>query len=262
MEKPDSEVTGYAIEWKVEPSLWRGGETKTLRRVGIEFILYGERIRAEIKGVNINQEDFDKKATGIAQTVTLAYGLTKDTHFSLKRHKLENLKDEVWSPLIVCKSRVRIQSSFAIIVRDAKGNIVRDTEEAAQEFAWEIIGHSAKDVTLKGALNYYWLASEGTNQLATAGNLYMAMEELLARFNEGKKKKDWRWEEVTNQLVQFNSKLARDNLSALKQLHRGRHAFDDNGNKNRPLTHEELVRYKRLVREYLLAYVEWLKKRS
>ena len=251
MEKTDSEATGYAIEWKVEPPLWRGGETKTLRRVGIEFILYGERIRAEIKGVNINQEDFDKKATEIAQTVVLAYRLTKDAYFDLKRVKLELLNKGEWSPLVVCRSRVRIHSSIAFTVKDAEGNVIRDSEREAQELAWLILAFTEKDVTLNGALNYYWLALKEADQLATAGNLYMAMEEL------------WNNPEFRN-LKGLAKKLGlpHNKLKRVRQMtNEGRHAFVAR-RQAKPLTPGQIKECKQGVRELILAYVEWLQKRS
>jgi len=258
MEKADSKVTGYAIEWKVEPSLWSEDEKETVELDRIAFTLYAKRIRGETTDVSLDKDQFWQQAEALVKRVVKpSYVLPFGREFRLKEPEKWIRKDDNWQRYqeLVCASLVSINYRSRLRSKD------RDTEREARNCCVEIIKRS-DDPTLRGVLGYYSLALEGADQLATAGNLYMAMEELLARFNEGKKKKDWRWEEVANQLVQFNSKLSKDNLLTLKQLHRERHAIDDNGNRNVSLPSQELAKDKRLVREYLLAYVEWLKKRS
>lgn len=248
----------------IEPPLWHRNETKTFPKEGIAFTLTGRSIKAELNNPSITEEEFRKKASGIAKKSGDIYNLVKGRFFEV----------------VGLTSRVQfVRSSQPVLQVIEKGRISAYGSDASQHY-WEgsitemdavekqfnlfltIFDLYEMNGTLQGAISYYSLALEGADQLATAGNLYMAMEELLARFSEGKKKKDWRWEEVANQLVQFNSKLSKDNLLTLKQLHRARHAIDDNGNRNVRLPSQELAKDKRLVREYLLAYVEWLKRNS
>lgn len=87
----------------------------------------------------------------------------------------------------------------------------------------------------------------------------MAMEELLAKFNLGRKRNNWDWKRITKALNPFNSKLTNEYLFSLKQIHRGRHAVDDDGLPSTPLSLQELDECKKAVRGYILAYVEWLK---
>lgn len=258
MEKADSKVTGYAIEWKVEPSLWSEDEKETVELDRIAFTLYTKRIRGETTDVSLDKDQFWQQAEALVKRVVIpSCVLSLDQKFRLKEPEKWIRKDDNWQRYqeLVCASLIGINARSRLRSKH------RDTEREARNCCVEIIKRSDAP-TLRMVISYYYSAVMGVDQITTAVKLYMAMEELLARFNEGKKKKDWRWEEVANQLVQFNSKLSKDNLLTLKQLHRWRHAIDDNGNRNVRLPSQELAKDKRLVREYLLAYVEWLKRNS
>jgi hypothetical protein len=254
MGKADSRVTGYAREWEVEPQLWGYAEVKPFKKEGMEFRLYGRKIRAKLVNPSVDWDEFCKRAEDILTTVIFpSCALSRKQDFRFKRLRDWILEEGRWRRFqrVVCRARLKLQDSADVISEE------RDTEKEDRELCLEIMELSNKNPTLLGALNYYSLALKGADQLATAGNLYMAMEELLARFNKGKKKGKWRWEKLTDNLAKYDPGLTEDKLLTLKQLHRARHAFDDNGNKNDPLSFEELAEYKRLVREYLLAYVRW-----
>ncbi|MBD3285369.1 hypothetical protein GF359_03000 [candidate division WOR-3 bacterium] len=155
---------------------------------------------------------------------------------------------------IIASGGVRINADVVISTEN------RNTEKEDQVLFSDIIRRSQKKhSTLGSALGYYSSAFLGIDQLAIAANLYMAMEELLAKFNTGKKKRDWDWKEITKELEPINPRLTNSYLFNLKQVHRGRHTVDDNGKPNIPLTTQELKKFKDAVRLYILTYVEWLK---
>lgn len=255
--KDNPKMEGFAIEWEVEPFLWRGDESKTLVRDGIKFEVDCKKIRAEGEWTVLEHEDFEIRAEGYARTIALVFGLIKGMNFGVKICKRESYKDGKWIALVVCRARIKLQDSFAATVVDAEGNIIRDTEEEARQRAWEIVNLVEGNETLKGALDYYRLASEGLDQLAVAGNLYMVMEELWNN-------PDFGGQESLATLLQLESP-AGINKTLKKwwgEIHRARHAYDKEGNKLDPLSNEELDVFKRFVREAILAYVEWLKDNS
>lgn len=227
---------GYTMEWNIEPPLWEEDADKSfsISQEGIEFTV-GQKV---IKAVGENVSDFYIKAPGIVEMIAAI--------FILNRNEAIKISEKKGGTMCVGSGR------FIYSCSDSENLIRRNSE---------LLNYS-EDNTLRGAVGYYNHASSGGDQLTIAGNLYMAMEELLAKFNPGKKRDDWDWKEITKALEPINPNLTDSHLLDLKQVHRGRHAVDDNGQPNILLTSQELNEFKGAVRKYILAYVEWLKQNS
>ncbi|MQY71989.1 hypothetical protein GH141_08690, partial [bacterium] len=163
MAKPDSEATGYAIEWKVEPSLWIKDKVEELKWDDIKFSLSMKKIRAEIRNTLLKEDDFEKKATELIQRWIALYGLRKGTEFKLQKTGMWSLTNDEWIGSIECVSLLSIQGRIAITVTDAEGNVVRDTEKEVLESTQEDMGYTEKDDTAKRILNYCRLTEAGEN---------------------------------------------------------------------------------------------------
>jgi len=240
MEKADSEVTGYAIEWKVEPSLWSEDEKETVELDRIAFTLYAKRIRGETTDVSLDKDQFWQQAEALVKRVVKpSYVLPFGREFRLKEPKKWIKKDDNWQRYqeLVCASLIGINARSRLRSKD------RDTEREARNYCVEIIKRS-DDPTLRGALGYYSLALEGADQLATAGNLYMAMEEL------------WNNPKFRNlRGLARKLGLSHNKLKRVKQMaNEGRHAFIAR-RQTKPLTPQQTKECMQVVRELILAYV-------
>lgn len=247
MEKADSKVTGYAIEWKVEPSLWSEDEKETVELNRIAFTLYAKRIRGETTDVSLDKNQFWQQAETLVKRIVLpACVSSSGRKFRLKEPEKWIRKDDNWQRYqeLVCASLVGINDRSRLRSKD------RDTERETRNCCVEIIKRS-DDLTLRGVLGYYSLALEGADQLTTAGNLYMAMEEL------------WNNPEFGN-LRGLARKLGlpHNKLKRVKQTaNKGRHAFVAR-KRTGPLPPKQIRECREGVGELIRAYVEWLKKRS
>jgi hypothetical protein len=214
------------MEWNIEPPLWEEDADKTFSftQKGIELTV-GQKV---IKAVGENVSDFYIKAIGIVEMIAAIFTLNRSEAIKISEKKGG----------IMCVGSGRFIYSFS----DSENLIRRNSE---------LLNYS-EDTTLRGAVGYYNHASSGSDQLTIAGNLYMAMEELKVRFGG--------WNEVADALQPFNSKLTRTHIKRKtgKRLNEGRHAYV-NGQKAAPLSEVELNQQKQSVRDYILAYVEWLK---
>lgn len=220
---------GYTMEWNIEPPLWEEDADKSfsISQEGIEFTV-GQKV---IKAVGENVSDFYIKATGIVEMIAAI--------FILNRNEAIKISEKKGGTMCVGSGR------FIYSCSDSENLIRRNSE---------LLNYS-EDNTLRGAVGYYNHASSGGDQLTIAGNLYMAIEELAAKFKE--------WDEVSDALKPFNSDLTRTHIGrkVKQRLNEGRHAYV-NKKKANPLNIEELGQQKQWVREVILAYVEWLKENS
>jgi hypothetical protein len=134
----------------------------------------------------------------------------------------------------------------------------------------EILEYSCE--TLWGAIGYYTLALAGADQLVTAGNLYMAMEEVFVAvmFRKGLDS----WKKVLMELLPYRPESPKSDEAWIDEcdkigddLQHGRHAWfkphkgANKGEwiKSEQLDNKNLVVCNQVVREIILAYVEWLK---
>lgn len=237
----------------IEPPLWHRNETKTFPKEGIAFTLTGRSIKAELNNPSITEEEFRNKASGIAKKSGDIYNLVKGRFFEV----------------VGLTSRVQfVRSSQPVLQVIEKGRISAYGSDASQHY-WEgsitetdavekqfnlfltIFDLYEMNGTLQGAISYYSLALEGADQLATAGNLYMAMEEL------------WNNPEFGNlRGLARKLRLPHNKLKRVKQTaNKGRHAFVAR-KRTGPLPPQQIRECREGVAELIHAYVEWLKKRS
>jgi len=266
MAKPDSEVTGYAIEWKVEPSLWAGGKNRDLSLgvEGIRFSTDGQIIKAEAESSSFSQKEFQRIALDTINRLIQCHILSTGRPYKLGTPKIKVKKNGRITHILSPAGGVNVACNDSYISIDSEGNIITDSERETFNRSLTIFAWST-DPTLRGVLGYYSLALEGVDQLATAGNLYMAMEEL-------KEAKEFTsWSDAYEKLERFSPNFSKTEYEALQEvLQNGRHAyyrlrkgeFKDKVIKSFPLKRCQLSASKKVVGELILAYVEWLKKRS
>jgi len=215
------------MQWNIEPSLWEGDmdESFSISQKGIEFTV-GQKV---IKAVGENVRDFHIKATGIVEMLAAIFILNRKRPITILEKKGGT----------TCTGSHRFIHSFS----DSKGLFHQNSE---------LLNYS-DDNTLKGALEYYRLALSGIDQLAIAGNLYMAMEEMWHHPRFGNLKK------LSGELKPIDNSLSHNKLKELKRvLNEGRHAFI-NGKPTKPILPDEMLRLQQDIRGLILVYVEWLK---
>jgi len=252
MAKPDSEVTGYAIEWKVEPSLWAGGKNRDLSLgvEGIRFSTDGQIIKAEAESSSFSQKEFQRIALDTINRLIQCHILSTGRPYKLGTPKIKVKKNGRITHILSPAGGVNVACNDSYISIDSEGNIITDSERETFNRSLTIFAWST-DPTLRGVLGYYSLALEGADQLTTAGNLYMAMEEL------------WNNPEFGN-LRGLARKLGlpHNKLKRVKQTaNKGRHAFVAR-KRTGPLPPKQIRECREGVGELIRAYVEWLKKKS
>ncbi len=228
MEIEKSRIGGYRIEWGIEPSLWEDDETES-------YILNIDDLRIEIKNKTVsvlgtNQDDFRNRASRAMEAVSILFILNRGGGAMIVRERRNEL---------ICSG----SSRFLYCFEDTKRFIDNNSK---------LLKYYMDD-TLRSSVAYYNLALQGSDQLAIAGNLYMAMEELAAKFKC--------WDEVSDALKPFDKKITKNHVTRKirQKLNEGRHAYLNDGSKAQKLDDEELNRQKQWIREVILAYVEWLK---
>jgi len=242
MGKP--QVEGYAIEWQVEPFLWGYNKPEKFVLQGISFEIFGDRIRVETIDSFLTREEFYQKVKDVlSKFIKPACVISSGQACDFKWIMSWKLINQEWikNQVVTCEAGIKLQGRVAIFSE------TRNTEREQRDLLLDIISLSKDDDSLKSAIGYYDLALAGADQLVIAGNLYMAMEELILKFGGEK--------ETADGLNVPIKKFKDDKM----WLDRGRHV---RRKELSPLTGERLQECKQAVREYILAYVEWLKKNS
>jgi hypothetical protein len=248
MEKADSKPTGYAIECKVKPPLWSKREDRDLplKVKGIRFSADGQIIKTDGESSSFSLEEFQEIALDTINRLIQCHNLSKGKPHKLVECKIKVKKGDRVTHIYNITGGVNLSCSFSYISVAPGGNVIDSEQEDFKQSLTVLECYN--DPTLRGALNYYSLALKGADPLVTAGNLYMAMEEL------------WNNPEFGN-LKGLAGKLGLSH-SKLKQVKRitneGRHAFIA-GRQTKPLTSGQIKECKQGVRELILAYVEWLR---
>jgi len=259
MEKADSKVTGYAIEWKVEPPLWIKDKIEERKWGDIKLSLSAEKIRAEIRNTFLKEDDFEKKATELVRRWVVLYGLRKGSDFKLQKTRMWTLTNDEWIGSIEYVSLLSIQGRIAITVTDAEGNVVRDTEKEVLESTQEDMGYTEKDDTAKRILNYCRLTEAGEN---ITRNLYKVIDALERRFGKSKgvRTGEARSRAASELGVDIDDFNYIGNLTSAP-MRDERHAPSMTDEVNPP-SNAEINEGKKRAKKLIRAYVEWLKKRS
>lgn len=250
MKKPKIE-----IEWDVEPALenWFYELMETFEEENTHFTLKDGKFRAEKRVPIVNLSQFDLESAGIFEKRFLAcFSVASGQVFRLK--KIKNERNGIG--FIHCESRLGVNEAV-----DVKGEDF-DTKEDRTRLAKELLNRSKIDSTLRNTVNYFYFSLVGSDQLAVAGNLYMAMEEV--KNNE----KFGTWDILYRELETCGAEFSPTQFKALQEiLQNGRHAYyqprekteDKKAIKSFPLRRCQLDASKKLVRALILAYIEWLK---
>ncbi|MBN2380828.1 hypothetical protein JXM67_13600 [candidate division WOR-3 bacterium] len=240
------EAVGSMFEWKIEPHLWESNRGDRFSAGAINFTVTGDSIRAECKGTGVESVIFLDKAFKIAEIIVDSYILDRGHFFQVVGLIEKYQKAKSAPPTVIEKpegEKAPTRRYVSIGATDIEGDVYvidrrGDSGSIQDTFRYAL---SDKGLTLRAAMGYYRLALSGLDQLAIAGNLYMAMEVLIRKFGgEG---------ETAEAL-----KVSKRKFKNIKMwLDRGRHVprkgLSD-------LTVERLQICKREVREYILAYVE------
>lgn len=243
-------------QWEVTPKLWESCESRFLVEANITFVISGNLIQAVIRNTPLDWEDF------VAKVNPMIYSWREAWIFSTsKPFELSQPKGEIdGNPVRNYKDYCKVTSDFAVSVRRSDGVIKSDDKSTTFNQSRRILDllQDKDATTLRGALAYYNLSVRSSDQLAIAGNLYMAMEELWHHPSFGKPA------ELADALKPFNNKITRTHVQdrVKRRLNNDRHAFLRNGSRAEILSETELEQQKQWVRELILAYVEWLKANS
>lgn len=258
------------VSWTIKPELWSDETiTKSFSADGIEFIIEkGKRIKAKLKNSTISVCD---KAAKVVKQFMTAYILVEGRFFEVDNLICKYSQSKFAPPSIVEvrdgeKNPIVNITTLAAAKISIQGGVMKTGEKIDNDFNLSRrifeLSIEKKGLSLRCSLRYYRLALAGSDQLLTAGNLYMAMEEL-------KEAKEFTsWSDAYEKLEKFSPNFSKAEYEALQEvLQNGRHAYftPRRGSNQRkrikstPLNETQISYCKQVVRELILAYVKRLK---
>lgn len=279
-----------SISWPIKPNLWFAEKpiTKSFLAEGIEFVIElvikegkcveGKSkktiIKARLENPTISETEFYDKAAKVVEQFMTAYILVERRFFEVGNLICKYSQSKYAPPSIVevengekgptmnITTPAAIEASIQCRVMKTGEKIDNDFNLSRRIFELSI---EKKGLSLRGSLRYYRLALAGSDQLLTAGNLYMVMEEL-------KEAKEFTsWSDAYEKLEKFSPDFSKAEYEKLQEvLQNGRHAYftprrgSNQGKriKSTPLNETQISYCKQVVRELILAYVECLKSES
>jgi len=260
--------------WLIQPPLWVDGEGRTFENKGFKFILNGKAIKAEMTNTSLSEEDFLRETSEIVERFIDVYILIKGRFYEAVGLRSKVQLTQVTQPMLKIIEDGKPNYDLRISQGTTATGYSMFVGKEPKEFndSRNIFEHCETNLTLRGALSYYRLALSGIDQLVTAGNLYMAMEEVFVAvmFRKGLDS----WKKVLMELLPYRPESPKSDEAWIDEcdkigddLQHGRHAWFkphkgvNKGEwiKSEQLDNKNLVVCNQVVREIILAYVERLK---
>lgn len=139
MRNGEPQEDGYAIEWLIEPPLWRDGTNQRFEGEGLAFESDGKRIATKTENSTLSEESFYNRANKFVQRLVTIYRLVKSLHFALGKPQRKILRQGKEISHGISEGCVRVQEPVSIKSKDAEGNQIWDLEVEQQKQAREII---------------------------------------------------------------------------------------------------------------------------